>query len=726
VPPVCTGPGVADAGGNTAVTAPSVWYKVISPVNQTIYADTVTASYDSKLSVYTGGCGGLTCVTMNDDILANFHSKVAWQATAGQEYLVMVHGFGTGTGTFSLNVTADATPVNDLCGSATLVTGTTGSTGGTLVGATGDNSTITSDVLASCATDFTYWDVWYTWTATCDGSVTFATCGAWDTIVSAHSTCPTAGAGNQVAGACNNDGATPGCAPGSELTFAAVNGTTYLIRVATAGAQAAAAGGGQPFTLTWSQTLVDTDGDLTPDCFDGCPTNPALTAPATFYADVDGDTYGAGAALLNCGGAGFSANNLDCDDNNIAVNPGATEICNTIDDDCDTFIDEGVQSTFYADTDGDGFGDAGSPTLACAAPPGFVTDNTDCNDGNPSVNPGATEVCNGVDDDCDTVIDDGVLLTFYQDADGDGFGNAGAPTLACTAPPGFVSNSTDCNDGNASINPGATEVCNGTDDDCDGNVDEGFDADGDLVPDCTDNCPLVANPGQANADGDPQGDACDNCPLVSNPSQADCDSDSIGDACEGQPDCNLNGIPDDCDIAGGGSLDLNSNGVPDECEGLVNYCFGDGSVNGGPDCPCGNNVAVGVQRGCVNSTGNGAQLNGTGVASLSGDSLTLTASGMTAVTSALFIQGDAPAGGGLGVVPFNDGLRCVDVNLVRLVTRTASGGTAAAGFPSTPISTLGGVGAPGLRTYQVVYRNNAGPCNTLANSTNGVSVVWTP
>jgi len=96
------------------------------------------------------------------------------------------------------------------------------------------------------------------------------------------------------------------------------------------------------------------------------------------------------------------------------VNPGATEVCNLIDDNCNGPIDEGVETTFYLDSDGDLFGDASQTTLACTVPAGHTSDNTDCNDGDVNVNPGATEVCNLIDDNCDAVVDD-------LDLDVDGF-----------------------------------------------------------------------------------------------------------------------------------------------------------------------------------------------------------------------------------------------------------------------------------------------------------------
>ena len=214
--------------------------------------------------------------------------------------------------------------------------------------------------------------------------------------------------------------------------------------------------------------------------------NGSCTYASTFYIYTDGDGYGAGTATNACAQpSGYVAANIDCNNTNAAVNPAATEICNSIDDNCDGLIDEGLTFTnYYADTDGDGYG-AGTATNACAQPAGYVTNSSDCNNSNAAVNPAATEICNSIDDDCDTQIDEGVQINYYADTDGDGYG-AGTATLACTAPTGFVTTSTDCNNTNPAVNPAAMEICNSIDDDCDTQIDEGLtftnyyaDADGD-------------------------------------------------------------------------------------------------------------------------------------------------------------------------------------------------------------------------------------------------------
>ena len=152
----------------------------------------------------------------------------------------------------------------------------------------------------------------------------------------------------------------------------------------------------------------------------------------TWYLDADGDGYGVGTSTTGCARpadhytlAELTSTTGDCDDTNSSINPAATESCNGVDDDCDTQIDEGVKNTYYADADGDGYGDASDSLEDCAPPSGYVADNTDCDDGNAAINPGASEACNGIDDDCNSLVDDGLpFVDYYQDADGDGYGNA--------------------------------------------------------------------------------------------------------------------------------------------------------------------------------------------------------------------------------------------------------------------------------------------------------------
>ena len=134
--------------------------------------------------------------------------------------------------------------------------------------------------------------------------------------------------------------------------------------------------------------------------------------------------------------------------------------------------------TGYEDGDSDGYGDASITSLSCSQPSGFVSDATDCDDGDSAIKPSATEVCDGIDNDCDGDIDDADSsvvgnATFYADLDGDTYGDPDNSIDACFAPSGYVTDNTDCDDGSNSIYPGAPEQCNGIDDDCDGSADNG-------------------------------------------------------------------------------------------------------------------------------------------------------------------------------------------------------------------------------------------------------------
>jgi plastocyanin len=174
----------------------------------------------------------------------------------------------------------------------------------------------------------------------------------------------------------------------------------------------------------------------------------------------------------------------------------------------------------------------------------------------------------------------------YGDADGDGYGNPSVQTTYCAGalPAGFVTNNTDCNDANPAVHPGAAELCDGIDDNCNGQIDEdalGVDTDGDGVHNACDNCPIATNPTQANADGDAFGDACDNCPTVTNPTQANTDGDVFGDACDNCPT-----------VSNANQLDTDGDGKGDACDNCPTLSNanqldtdGDGKGNACDNCP---------------------------------------------------------------------------------------------------------------------------------------------
>jgi hypothetical protein len=188
----------------------------------------------------------------------------------------------------------------------------------------------------------------------------------------------------------------------------------------------------------------------------------ATCGPAPNPCELSPDQDGDGTDSSACGGE-------DCDDADATRHPGNNEVCDAADhdEDCNpyTFGDR--------DVDGDGHIDVACGNVDAS---GMRINGADCDDTRAFVNPGMPEICDGLDDDCDGVIDEGAQLTMVVDADGDGHGDAavGAETIeGCALRPGYSFVADDCDDLRSDVHPAAAELCDGIDNNCHGNIDEG-------------------------------------------------------------------------------------------------------------------------------------------------------------------------------------------------------------------------------------------------------------
>lgn len=227
----------------------------------------------------------------------------------------------------------------------------------------------------------------------------------------------------------------------------------------------------------------DADADINPaadelcndsldnDC-DGDTDEADASDASTWYADTDSDGYGdPNTSVTSCyPGAPYVSEAGDCDDTDSTVGPDMAETCDGEDNDCDGEADNGLGTwSSFLDADGDGYGDESTEVVDCATPSGYITTGEDCDDTDSGVNPGAAETCDGIDEDCDGSVDDGLASeTYYLDADGDGYGNDSSTTTACAVPSGYAEVGGDCDDDDATINPGADEEYgDAEDEDCD-------------------------------------------------------------------------------------------------------------------------------------------------------------------------------------------------------------------------------------------------------------------
>jgi len=349
---------------------------------------------------------------------------------------------------------------------------------------------------------------------------------------------------------------------------------------------------------------AETCNDLDDDC-DGMTDNPDAKGCEDLWLDGDGDGFGLAAAsggkvLCLCKSAGpyTSKVSTDCNDADKAVNPSVSEVCNDFDDDCDGQTDEGC------DGDNDGFCNA---NIVIVGAPKICTKGLgDCDDGKPSVHPGSAEQCNDLDDNCNSLTDEGC------DVDKDGYCDADAVTTG--TPKVCASGGGDCDDGNSAVNPGTTEICNGLDDNCNATTDDGCDADGDGY--CNAKLGLVGIPAVCPKGG---GDCNDGSVAIAPDVTEICND--IDDNCNGVTDegcdkdkdgwCDLAvvtvGTPSICPKGGG---DCNDNAVSiapdasetcndadDNCDGVTDedcdkdgdgYCDSTWPVTGKPlACPKG-------------------------------------------------------------------------------------------------------------------------------------------
>ncbi|MFZ5476793.1 MAG: putative metal-binding motif-containing protein [Myxococcota bacterium] len=285
---------------------------------------------------------------------------------------------------------------------------------------------------------------------------------------------------------------------------------------------------------------LDPDGDGA-EWPDDCDSNdPNLGAGDPWFEDGDGDLYGTGEPTIACAtpGVGWVRLGEDCDDADATLHPGATELCDGRDNDCDGDPDEGLPLfEVFVDADGDGHGGESAGEV-CLLTEGYALTDGDCDDADATSRPFAAEVCDEADNDCDGEIDEGLTATWWPDTDADGYGDPAGETEVCNPGDGWVLNGEDCDDTDKYTSPAELEVCDdAADNDCNGVVDDTkdwyYDADGDGFGD-----PATW---RNVCDGDFYevhiGLDCDDQNASANPALPETCDDGVDNDCDGVVDC---------------------------------------------------------------------------------------------------------------------------------------------------------------------------------------------